>query len=77
MRDVRRYKSSYKLSVEVSNGNIEKALKEFKRKGVESGHIQELKDNKEYTKPKTKRRKQKMDAVRREKIRVFNEKYYG
>ena len=76
MRNNDKYQSSYKLKVEVSNGNIEKALKDFKRKTIESGHLQELKDNKEYTKPKTKRRKQKLDAIRKEKIRVFREKYY-
>lgn len=52
--------------VKVVNGNIELALKVFKRKLKESGKLEELKDRKEYTKPTTKRRKQKKDAIRAE-----------
>jgi len=52
--------------VKVVNGNIELALKVFKRKLKESGKIEELKERREYTKPTTKRRKQKKDAIRAE-----------
>ena len=52
--------------VKVVNGNIELALKVFKRKLKESGKLEELKERKEYTKPTTKRRKQKKDATRAE-----------
>jgi len=64
-----------KTRTEVRNGNIEKALKQFKRKTIDSGHLQELKDRKEYTKPKTIRRREKQQAIRREQLRVWNEKY--
>jgi ribosomal protein S21 len=37
--------------VKVVNGNIELALKAFKRKLKDSGKIEELKDRKEYIKP--------------------------
>lgn len=75
MREDNKYKSSYKSRTEVRSGNIEKALKEFKRKTMDIGHLQELRDRKEYTKPKTKRRKARLDAIRREKLRVWNEKF--
>jgi small subunit ribosomal protein S21 len=64
-----------KTRTEVRSGNIEKALKQFKRKTSDSGHLQEFRDRKEYTKPTTKRRKQKLQAVRTEKLRIWNEKY--
>jgi len=57
------------VSVKVRNGDINRALKKFKRGVIESGHIFELKDRQEYTKPTTKRRKQKHQAVRNEWIR--------
>lgn len=66
---------AFKSRTEVRNGNIEKALKQFKRKTMDLGHLQELRDRKEYTKPKTERRKTKLQAIRREKLRIWNEKY--
>ena len=39
-------------------GNIDKALKEFKWKFRKSGQMKRIRDNKEYTKPSTKRRVQ-------------------
>ena len=62
-----------KIKVEVRSGDIIKALKLFKRKVTDSGHLQELRDRKEYTKPTTKRRKQKQQAIRAEQRRVQNE----
>ena len=66
---------AFKSRTEVRSGNIEKALKQFKRKTMDLGHLQELRDRKEYTKPKTERRKVKLQAIRREKLRIWNEKY--
>ena len=65
--------SKTKVRVEVRNGDINKALKLFKRKGMDSGHLQELRDRKEYTKPKTVRRVQKQKAIRANKLRLMNE----
>ena len=62
------------VSVEVRKGDINRALKLLKRKQMDSGHLQMLKDNKEYTKPKTVRRKQKLDAIRRNNLEVMLEK---
>ena len=46
------------VSVQVRNGNIQKALKIFKRRIDDSGHLQLLRTKQQYTKPTTKRRKQ-------------------
>ena len=62
------------VSVQVRNGNIQKALKIFKRRVDESGHLQLLRTKQQYTKPTTVRRKQKQQAVREEQKRVMLEK---
>jgi ribosomal protein S21 len=48
------------IKVIVKNGDIAKALKVFKKKVNDSGHLLELRDRKEYTKPKTVRRTTKL-----------------
>jgi small subunit ribosomal protein S21 len=57
-----------RVSVEVRKGDINRALKIFKKRGFNSGHIQELKDNKEYTKPSVSRRRKKQKAVLDDKV---------
>ena len=52
------------VSVEVRNGDINKALKVFKAKVLKSGHIEELKDRREYLKPSVKKRLLKEKAKR-------------
>jgi small subunit ribosomal protein S21 len=47
------------VSVEVRNGDIQKALKLFKQRVEKSGHIQELRDRREYKKPSTIKREQR------------------
>ena len=42
------------VSVQVRNGNIQKALKIFKRRIDDSGHLQLLRTKQQYTKPTTK-----------------------
>ena len=44
------------IIVKVENGNIEKALKIFKRKCLSTKILQELKDRQFYTKPSIKKR---------------------
>tara|TARA_A100001391_G_scaffold70217_1_gene44871 strand:+ start:407 stop:655 length:249 start_codon:yes stop_codon:yes gene_type:complete len=56
-------------AAKVVNGNIEAALKFWKRQMKESDVLQELKDRKEFIKPSAVKRKQKMDAIRKEYIR--------
>ena len=65
--------SKTKVRVEVRNGDINKALKLFKRKGMDSGHLQEYRDRKEFTKPKTVRRVKKQKAIRANSLRIMNE----
>jgi ribosomal protein S21 len=63
-----------RVSVEVRNGDIGKALKVFKRKVEESGHLLELRERKEYTKPTTERRLVKQKAIRKNKLEVEMER---
>ena len=62
------------VGVKVRNGDINKALKIFKRLVNESGHIQELKERREYTKPTTKKRLIKQKAIRNNERMVRIEK---
>jgi len=67
-------KGKARVSVEVRKGDINKALKIFKRRGFNSGHVQELKDRKQYTKPTTSKRKQKQKAIHIQKLKTLEEK---
>ena len=51
----------------VIRGDINKALKRFKSATLDSGHLEELRERKQYTKPTTKKRKMMKDAVRAQK----------
>ncbi len=55
----------YGRSVIVPDGNVEKALRKFKKKIQESGLLLELRDRAEYTKPNVIRKQKKKQAVRR------------
>jgi len=63
------------VAVKVIKGDINRALKKYKRKVNDSGHLMELRERQTYTKPKTKRRKEKMDAIRRNDRDVLFEKW--
>ena len=52
-------------TVYVTNDNVEKALRKFKKKVLESGLINELRDREFYEKPTTARKKAKSQAKRR------------
>ena len=52
------------VTIKVKKGDLGRALKLFKRLVKESGHLQELRDRKEYMKPTTRRRLQKQQAIR-------------
>ena len=60
--------------VDCTHQDINKALKEFKRKVIKSGHIMELRNRKEYTKPTTKKREQKQKAIRKAQREVILDK---
>lgn len=42
--------------VQVHDGNVEKALRKFKKKITEQGLLQEVRDRQEYVKPTTQRK---------------------
>jgi len=54
----------------VKDGNVEKALRKFKKKVQESGLLIELKDRETYTKPSVKRKLAKELAKRRWKKQI-------
>ena len=62
------------VSVQVRNGNIQKALKIFKRRVEDSGHLYEVRTRQAYIKPTTKKRKQKQEAVREQQKLALLEK---
>ena len=62
------------VSVQVRKGDINRALKIFKRRTIESGHLMELRERRYYKKPTTVKRRQKQLAVREEQKRVILEK---
>ena len=62
------------VSVQVRNVDINKALKIFKKRGFDSGHLMELRERQEYTKPTVTKRKKKLDAVRRQNMQTIIEK---
>lgn len=49
----------YKRSVYINDGNVEKALRKFKKKILEQGLLQELRDRETYEKPTTARKRAK------------------
>lgn len=55
----------YKRGVIVKDGNIEKALRKFKKKIQEQGLLLELRDRETYEKPTTARKKKKASAINR------------
>ena len=61
------------LKIPVIKGNINKALKQFKRKFKQTGILKEVRERKNYTKPSIKRRKQKEKAILKRKYREKND----
>lgn len=52
-------------AVVVQNDNVEKALRIFKKKIMESGKLDDLREREFYEKPTTKKRRTKNQQVRR------------
>ena len=61
------------LKIPIIKGNIERALKQFKRKFKQTGILKKVKDKKNYIKPSTKRRKQKEKAILKQKYKEEND----
>lgn len=55
----------YKRSVIVKDGNVERALRKFKKKIQEQGLLVELKERETYEKPTTRRKRKKSSAKNR------------
>ena len=55
----------YKRGVKVTDGNVEKALRKFKKKIIESGLLDELRARETYEKPTTERKRKKGSAQAR------------
>ena len=64
-------------SVTVRDGNVEKALRKFKKKIQESGKLEELREREQYEKPTTARRIAKNKAVRRYQKQVETDEIAG
>ena len=55
------------LIIPVKKGNINRALKQFKRKFRDTQTMKELRERQYFTKPSLKRRREKDEAIRRSK----------
>ena len=55
------------LIIRVKNGNITRALKQFKRKFRDTQKMKELRERQYFTKPSLKRRREMDEAIRRSK----------
>ena len=56
------------IIINIKGGNIEGALKEYKRKVQKTKQIEELRERQTYTKPSVKNRLQKEEAKRKNKL---------
>ena len=63
----------YKRSVYVKDGNVEKALRKFKKKIQEQGLLVELKERETYEKPTTRRKRKKSAAKNRWRKQLLNQ----
>jgi small subunit ribosomal protein S21 len=61
------------LEIPVIKGNINKALKIFKRKFKKTGILKELRERKNYTKKSAKKKIKKEKAILKQKYREENE----
>ena len=75
-----KYKNKYQesekdgLTVTVRDGNVEKAIRVLKKKVMQAGILQELREREFYESRGTKRRKAKADATRRFKRKMQKRK---
>jgi small subunit ribosomal protein S21 len=56
------------LIVSVKGGNIEWALKDYKRKVQSTKQIEELRNRKNFTKPSKRKRLQREETIRKNKL---------
>ena len=56
------------LIVSVKGGNIEWALKDYKKRVQSTKQIEELRDRKNFTKPSKRKRLQREETIRKNKL---------
>lgn len=61
------------LKIPVIKGNIERALKLFKRKFKKTGTLKEVRERKNFTKPSLKKRFEKEKAILKRKYKEDND----
>ena len=61
------------LKIPVIKGNLNRALKQFKKKFRDTQVLKEIRERKNYTKPSIKRRKQKEKAILKRKYQENND----
>ena len=61
------------LNIPVIKGNIERALKLFKRKFKKTGILKEVRERKNFIKPSLKRKIQKEKSIKRDKYKRDND----
>ena len=61
------------LKIPVIKDNINKALKQFKRKFKQTGILKKVRDKKGYTKPTTKRKLAKEKSILKQKYKEDND----
>lgn len=62
------------VSVTVTDGNLEKALRKFKRKVAESGHLLEYKERQEFKSPSEIKKERKKKARHEQYLITKSEK---
>ena len=61
------------LIIPVIKGNVDRALKQFKRKFKQTGTLKELRERKQYIKPSVKRKLEKEKAILNQKYKEEND----
>ena len=63
------------LIIPVMKGNIDRALKTFKRKFKQTGALKELRERKQFIKPSIKIKLEKEKAILKQKYKEENDEY--
>ena len=61
------------LIIPVIKGNVDRALKQFKRKFKQTGTLKEIREHKYYTKKSTKRKLSKEKSILKQKYKEEND----
>ena len=61
------------LIIPVIKGNVEKALKQFKRKFKQTGALKEIRERKQFTKKSIKRKLAKEKSILKQKYKLEND----